>query len=233
MALHPLEVADGDAAGVGEDVGHDGDAALGEDLVGLGGGRAVGAFDDDLGLRRGRRCRAVIWRFHRGGDEHVAGQLEQLVVGDRARRRGSRRACRARASRRDAAAMSRPSASVDAALDVADGDDLRAALASSRAAATRRRCRSPGPRRAAPASGLPSRSSIASSDVHDAAAGRLLAADGAADAPAACRSRRRAPVADHHAVGVHEPGHDLRSSVPMSGAGMSWFGPMSGISSVA
>src|SRR5262249_45023281 len=33
--LHPLEVRDSDAAGVREDVRHDGDAALAEDLVGL------------------------------------------------------------------------------------------------------------------------------------------------------------------------------------------------------
>ena len=48
--LHPLEVAGGDAAGVGQDVGHDEDALFGEDLVGDGGGGAVGAFDDDARL---------------------------------------------------------------------------------------------------------------------------------------------------------------------------------------
>ena len=46
--LDPLEVRDGDAAGVGEDVRHDQDALLVQDLVGALRRRAVGAFDDDL-----------------------------------------------------------------------------------------------------------------------------------------------------------------------------------------
>src|SRR5260370_20946434 len=40
--LDPLEVAGGDAAGVGENVGDDEDAFVGEDLVGDGGGGAGG-----------------------------------------------------------------------------------------------------------------------------------------------------------------------------------------------
>ena len=54
--LHPLEVAGGDAAGVGEDVGNDEDPLVGEDLVGDGGGGAVGAFAEDARLACGRRC---------------------------------------------------------------------------------------------------------------------------------------------------------------------------------
>src|SRR5438552_6132943 len=46
--LDPLEVAGGDAAGVGEDVGDDEDALVREDLVGDGGCGAVGAFAEDL-----------------------------------------------------------------------------------------------------------------------------------------------------------------------------------------
>src|SRR5882757_10577886 len=46
--LNPLEITGGDAAGVGEDVGDDEDAFVGEDLVGDGGGGAVGAFAEDL-----------------------------------------------------------------------------------------------------------------------------------------------------------------------------------------
>ena len=46
--LDPLEVAGGDASGVGEDVGDDEDALVAEDLVGDGGGGAVGAFAEDL-----------------------------------------------------------------------------------------------------------------------------------------------------------------------------------------
>jgi len=46
--LDPLEVAGGDAAGIGQDVGDDEDALVTEDLVGDGGGWAVGAFAEDL-----------------------------------------------------------------------------------------------------------------------------------------------------------------------------------------
>ena len=55
-ALQPLEVGDGDAAGVGDDVRHDGDAALGEDGVGLEIGRAVGALYEQATARGVRRC---------------------------------------------------------------------------------------------------------------------------------------------------------------------------------
>src|SRR5260370_23386611 len=46
--LDPLEVAGGDAAGVGENVGDDEDALVGENLVGDGGGGTVGAFAENL-----------------------------------------------------------------------------------------------------------------------------------------------------------------------------------------
>src|ERR1700677_3317158 len=45
--LHPLEVAGGDAAGVGEDVGDDEDSLFGEDVVGDHGGGAIGALAED------------------------------------------------------------------------------------------------------------------------------------------------------------------------------------------
>ncbi len=48
--LYPLEVAGGDAAGVGQNVGHDEDALVGQDLVGNGGGGSVCAFHDDASL---------------------------------------------------------------------------------------------------------------------------------------------------------------------------------------
>src|SRR6266496_3764897 len=46
-ALDPLEVGSDDAARVGKNVGDDEDAAVAEDLVRLGSGRAIGALDDD------------------------------------------------------------------------------------------------------------------------------------------------------------------------------------------
>ena len=78
--LHPLEVADGHAAGVADDVGHDQDAALAEDVVGLGQRRAVGAFEDQLGLDPPRALGRDL-AFERGRDEDVAVDVpERLVV---------------------------------------------------------------------------------------------------------------------------------------------------------
>ena len=55
QVLHPLEVADGDATGAGQDVRDDARAALTEDGVGLGGNRTVGSLDDQLRLHAVRR----------------------------------------------------------------------------------------------------------------------------------------------------------------------------------
>ena len=46
--LNPLEVAGSNATGVGEDVGDDEDPFVSENLVGDGGGGAVGSFAEDL-----------------------------------------------------------------------------------------------------------------------------------------------------------------------------------------
>src|SRR5580765_7841120 len=46
--LHPLEVGGGDAARVCKDVGNDKDAFVGENLVGDGGGGAIGAFAENF-----------------------------------------------------------------------------------------------------------------------------------------------------------------------------------------
>ena len=77
--LHPLEVAGGDAAGVGEDVGDDEDVLVGEDVVGDGGGGAVGAFAEDaaveaVGVPAGDDV------FGGRGDEDLAGAGDQLVL---------------------------------------------------------------------------------------------------------------------------------------------------------
>ena len=82
--LHPLEVRDGDAAGVREDVRQHEDAALGEDRVRLDRGRAVGALRDES-----RMDAAGVVLGHlilaRRQHEDVARQLEQLGVRDVAR----------------------------------------------------------------------------------------------------------------------------------------------------
>ena len=48
--LDPLEVADGDATGVAQDVGDQEHPVLEQDLVGLGRRRAVGGLGDEPGL---------------------------------------------------------------------------------------------------------------------------------------------------------------------------------------
>ena len=73
--LHPLEVGHGHPSGVREDVGHDEDPLLVEDLVGALRRRAVRALDDDL-------CADVAGVASpdlvlvRGGNEDVALELE-------------------------------------------------------------------------------------------------------------------------------------------------------------
>src|SRR6202789_3324537 len=77
--LYPLEVAGGDASGGGEDVGDDENALFGEDVVGDGGGGAVGAFAEDAALDlRGVAAGDDVLR--RGGDEDVALLGEDAVL---------------------------------------------------------------------------------------------------------------------------------------------------------
>src|SRR5438132_1217690 len=73
----PLEVRDGDPAGIGDDVGDDGDAALGEDGVGIVRGRAVGSVEDERGADVG--CVGGVDLVLQGRrDEDVDRGLEQL-----------------------------------------------------------------------------------------------------------------------------------------------------------
>src|SRR5258705_8164274 len=50
LILHPLEIADRNAAGIGQDVWQDSDSAARENFVGMRRGRAVGSLGDDAGL---------------------------------------------------------------------------------------------------------------------------------------------------------------------------------------
>src|SRR5437016_3404131 len=81
LVLDPLEVADGDAAGVGENVREHDNAAAREDFIGVRRGGAVGGFGDDtsfdgLGVVKG------YYIFQRRWNKDVALHGEQLVVGD-------------------------------------------------------------------------------------------------------------------------------------------------------
>ena len=86
--LHPLEVADGHAAGVAQDVRDHEHAVVVQDLVGLGGRRAVGGLGDDLGLDPVRVGDGDLV-LERGRDQDVALGLEELGVGDVLGARGS------------------------------------------------------------------------------------------------------------------------------------------------
>ena len=76
--LHPLEVADGHAAGVAQDVRDHEHAALEQDRVGLGRRGAVGGLGDDLGLDLARVLDGDLV-LERGRDQDVALGLEELV----------------------------------------------------------------------------------------------------------------------------------------------------------
>ena len=140
--LHPLEVAGGDAAGVGEDVGNDEDLLVGEDLVGDGRGRAVGAFAEDLAAERS----ALLAGDHvlgRGGNQDLAVVGEKLVLVDGfgAGETDDGAGCAAVLDQGvdvDAVGV------VEAAVVLGDADDLVALLAREAWRRSSRRCRSPG-----------------------------------------------------------------------------------------
>jgi hypothetical protein len=82
--LHPLEVGDGHAAGVGQDVRQDEHPAVEQNLVRFRCRRAVGGFGNDAGLNLGGVAgRDLV--LHRGRDQNLARQREQLGVVDRIR----------------------------------------------------------------------------------------------------------------------------------------------------
>ena len=79
LVLHPLEIAHGDATGVGQNIREHCDAAARQDFVSMRRGRAVSGFGDDagfdgLGVVQGNDV------FERGGDKNVALHGKQLVV---------------------------------------------------------------------------------------------------------------------------------------------------------
>ena len=136
------------------------------------------------------------------------GELEQFLVGDGRRAGEVPRRCRAPPSRRCTRSMSSPPGSWMPPRRVADGDDLGALWAISvrgdRADVAEALDRDRGAVRSSPRC-------LAASTMQydDAAAGRLVAALGAAEARSACRSRHPGPCSRVHRVGVHDPGHGL------------------------
>src|SRR5580658_6424518 len=124
--LRPLEVADGDAARVREDVGQHGDLLLEEDLVRLGERGAVRGLGNDLRLHLVR----ILGRqyvLEGGRHEDVRLRLEDLFVGDRLRAGEPDDGAGLLLVRLDGVRVE-PVRLPDAALGVRDGDDLRALL---------------------------------------------------------------------------------------------------------
>ena len=191
--LHPLEVRDGDAAGVREDVRQDRDPALGEDLVRLERGRAVRALGDQPRAQPRRVVRRDLVLARRE-HEDVAVELEQLLVRDPLARRRSLRASRARARTRGARRRRGPLRVVDAARDVGDRDHGRAAARRAPSAAMPPTLPKPCTTQRCSASVQPSRSHARAITI-------------TTPAPVASWRKTEPPIE----IGL--PGHDLRHGV--------------------
>src|SRR3989339_306793 len=122
--LDHLEVGDGYAARVTEEVGDDVDAVLVEDLIGLGGRGTVGELGDDLrpdprGVFLGDHV------FQCRGEENVHVQFEELRIADRLRAREAADRGGLRLVLRNGFPVE-PAFVHDATFRVADGDNLGA-----------------------------------------------------------------------------------------------------------
>ena len=126
QVLHPLEVRDGDAAGVREHVGQDRDPARGEDRVGRDRGRAVRALDDEPAASAPAFA-SVTWSS-RAASTSTSQSSSSSSAFESARRREALRASRARARTRAASARrARPGRSTPPETS-RDGDHGRALL---------------------------------------------------------------------------------------------------------
>src|SRR5690349_4616074 len=210
LVLDPLEIADGDAAGVGENIGQDSDAAARENFVRVRRGGTIRGFRNDTRLHD----LGVIQRddvFKRSGNQDVAFHGEQVVVGD----------ARSAGHADDGAG----------ALLVAYGlDGIDAARVGDAAAAIAERndfCFLFGEEasggRAGVAEALNGDGSAAQgnfldlagffNDEEQAASGGLRASQRTADGDGFAGDDAGDGVALHHGIGVHDPGHGLRVGV--------------------
>src|SRR5690606_8108919 len=210
QALDPLEVRDGHAARVRQDVRDDLDAPLGQDIVGLRRGRAVGAFHNHAGLDVVRVVFGDLV-FKRARGQHVALQRQQFGVGDLVRLGVAfEQVVTALGGVRQHVVDIQPVLVVVAAGDVADADDPVAEVVGVLGR--------PGPdvAEALDHDAHLGRVVLATTPqrfVHaddDAAPGRFATPLAAADVERFAGDDRRYRVADRHAVGVHDPGHRLR-----------------------
>ena len=204
--LDPLEVGDGYPAGVREDVGNDRDPPVGEDRIRLGCGRTVRSFHHDPGLDPPRVLAGDL-PLDRGGDQHVARELEEFRGGDRLGARVAGQGPRGAQVLQDGPRV-QPVGVVGPPVDVAHRHDL-APLLVQEAGRRLPDVAEPldghpaaGKRDAPQARGLPG-------DDHDPSAGGVAPPHRASDHDGLARDHGRHRIAPMHAVGVHDPGHDL------------------------
>ena len=81
QVLYPLEVADGHATCIGQDIRHNRNAAIIEDMVCLWRRRTIGSLNDQTGLDAGRIfLRYLILKS--GRHQHITWQRQQFRVRD-------------------------------------------------------------------------------------------------------------------------------------------------------
>src|SRR5213592_1166453 len=206
--LRPFVVADGHAAGVREEIGDHGDAALLEDEIGRRRGGLVRAFHHDFAVDGASVGLPRDDAAERGGDEPVTGNGPQLLVADRLAGLPLRHRFPARRvgqEPRDVEAVFVH----DPAGNVGDGDDLRAGLRVEQSREVPSDVAESLDDHAAPFERDAEVARVFHHHVHDAATGGLLAPERAAERdrlPGHGRGRVAVPAR----VLVEDPGHDLR-----------------------
>ena len=210
LVLHPFEIACGDAAGVGQNVRKHGDAASRENFIGVGSGGAVRGFGDDAGLDRFGVSQGD-YIFEGRGDQDVALHGEQFVVG------GARGAGHAD----DGAGSFLVSNGLDG-IDAAGIGDAAAGVAK-----RDNFCffigEEPSDGRARVAEALDGDGRSAQGnffqlagllhDGHQAARRGFFPAGRSADGQRLAGDHCLRSMADHHSVGIHDPGHGLRIGI--------------------
>src|SRR5579885_2469016 len=212
--LHPLEVADGDAARVGQDVRNDHDILLEKDFIGCRSCGAVGGFRDDarlnaVGVFLGDDA------FGGGRNQDVAGNFQHILDADSL---GVGEAD-------DGAALLlvaqhgsgiKPALVVDAAARIADGDDFAALVVEE----ARRYGAGIAKALDTDARALQGHANTfrrLARDEENAGRGRVVAPLAATDGERLAGDNGGDRVALVHGVGVHDPGHYLGIGVDIGG----------------
>ena len=212
--LHPLEVADGHAAGVAQDVRDHEDPALEHLLVGLGGRRAVGGLGDDSGLDvPGIPGSDLV--LEGGRDQDVAVDLEDSRVADVLRAGQALDSPVLLLPAVDAADVETVGV-VDATSRIRDGDH-RGALIGDQPRSDRAGVAETLDRDAGAGDVHPDLSDGLEDAIDRSARGGFVSALRPAQADRLAGDDARHGVADVHGIRVHHPGHDLGVRVDVRG----------------